>query len=286
VAELHGIEGDAKRGVRIGAMTTLSEICANPMLHDAYPGFVRAVASISSPVLRNMGTIGGNVCLDTRCTYYNQNEEWRRSIDYCMKEQGKICWVATKSVRCWAISASDSAPLLCALGATVRLVSKQGERDIPLTALYHDDGIAYLTMRRDELLTHVVLPPAGKVRSTYWKLRRRGSIDYPVLGVGIAMTLEKKHVHDVQIYLGAVVSAPAAAREASDFLRGKPASIENIAQAASLARRVGTPLDNTDYEIPWRGQMIEAYVGGALRELAGLPLGMRAPAHGQWAVTR
>src|SRR6185369_2841350 len=120
----------------------------------------RAVASISSPPLRNMGTIGGNLCVDTRCTYYNQTEDWRRSIGYCMKAEGDICWVATSSPLCLAHAASDSAPILCALGATVVLVSKEGEREIPLPELYHDDGIHYLTKRPDEILSEIRLPAA------------------------------------------------------------------------------------------------------------------------------
>jgi 4-hydroxybenzoyl-CoA reductase subunit beta len=243
---------------------------------------VRAVASLSSPVLRNMGTIGGNLCLDTRCTYYNQNEEWRRSIDYCLKEQGGTCWVATKSARCWAISASDSAPLLCAIGARVRMVSKRGEREIALSDLYQDDGIDYLRMQRDELLTEVILPKVDDTKnsgtkSTYWKLCRRGSIDYPVLGVGAALTMDGNVVRDVQIYLGAVVSAPTLAADACDFLRGEKLSEEAIAEAATKARQVASPLSNTDYEIPWRKEMVGRYVEGALRELAGMPALIHPP---------
>ena len=212
VADLRGIVGKPGEEIRLHAMTSLTDITSSALLRKHYPGLVRAVGSISSPVLRNMGTIGGNVCLDTRCTYYNQSEEWRRSINYCLKEQGEICWVATKSARCWAINASDSAPLLCAIGAKVRLLStRQGTRELPLAELYQDDGINYLQMQRDELLSEVVLPAtngsSNGFRSTYWKLRRRGSIDYPVLGVGTALWMDGDVVADVRIFLGAVVSA-------------------------------------------------------------------------------
>ncbi|MCI0652202.1 MAG: FAD binding domain-containing protein, partial [Planctomycetes bacterium] len=122
IRELRGVRGDAGKEMRIGATTTLSEVAAHSALRKAYPALARAVASISSPLLRNMGTLGGNLCLDTRCTYLNQTEEWRRAIDYCMKAEGEICWVAPGSPRCWAVSSSDSAPILSAIGARVRLV--------------------------------------------------------------------------------------------------------------------------------------------------------------------
>ena len=286
VQELRSTQGKPGDEIRLGAMTSLTEITSNALLREHYRGFVRAVGSISSPVLRNMGTIGGNLCLDTRCTYYNQNEEWRRSIDYCLKEQGGTCWVATKSARCWAISASDSAPLLCAIGAKVRLVSKRGEREIFLHELYQDDGIQYLRMQRDELLTEVILPKVNGTKSTYWKLRRRGSIDYPVLGVGAALSMDGNVVKDVQIYLGAVVSAPTLAKDACDFLRGEKLTEESIAEAATKARMVASPLSNTDYEIPWRKEMVGRYVEGTLRELAGLPALVHAPVDGMWALQR
>ena len=190
VKDLHGVSGTPQEGLRIGAMTTLTQVARHELVHKHYPILSRAILSISSPVLRNMGTLGGNLCLDTRCTYYNQNEEWRASIDYCMKEAGQTCWVAPSSQRCWAISASDSAPLLCAEGAEVELVSHEGTRRIPLTDLYQDDGIAYLTKRRDEILTAVYLKPAATRQSSFWKLRRRGSIDFSVLSVAPALELD------------------------------------------------------------------------------------------------
>ena len=156
VVSLMGIPGlagvDVNGEVHIGATTLLADVVRHPAIQERYPALAEAVNSISSPPLRHMGTLGGNLCVDTRCTYYNQTEDWRRSIDYCMKAEGKICWVATSSPRCWAHTASDSAPMLCALGAKVKLLSTQGERAIPLEDLYRDDGISYLTKRQDEIL--------------------------------------------------------------------------------------------------------------------------------------
>ena len=138
-----------------------------------------------------MGTIGGNVCLDTRCTYYNQNEEWRQSISYCMKADGKICWVAPSSPRCWAVQSSDSAPMLWR-SAPSRLVSTAGERADPIASLYHDDGMAYLAKRRDEIVTEIVVPapPTPRCRTAFFKLRRRGSIDFGVLSVAVPLWMD------------------------------------------------------------------------------------------------
>ncbi len=275
---LRGIHTKDDGRVVIGALTTLTEICQDSALASRYPGFVRAVQSISAPALRNTGTIGGNLCLDTRCTYYNQTEEWRQSIDYCMKERGEVCWVAPGSSRCWATSATDSAPILCALDAQVRLVSAEGERTIRLEDMYVDDGISYMSKRRDEILAEIILPQAREVRSTYWKLRRRGAIDFPVLGVGVALRLnDQQVVEDCRIFLGAVRSAPVSAEKAADHLIGKVVTEEVIAEAARLARQPATPLDNTDFVANWRKAMVERYVDGALRELAGLEAKTRPP---------
>src|ERR1700688_386502 len=200
IPELAGIRDGADGGngaaaadpgaVRIGATTLLDGVARHPLIAGRHPALATAVASISSPPLRNMGTLGGNLCVDTRCTYYNQTEEWRRSIDYCMKAEGSICWVATSSPRCWAHSASDSAPMLCALDASVLLASARGERAVPVADLYRDDGIDYLARRPDEILAEIVLPAGSsrdRCRSAFWKLRRRGSIDFAVLSVAAAV---------------------------------------------------------------------------------------------------
>jgi 4-hydroxybenzoyl-CoA reductase subunit beta len=266
--------------VRIGATTLLDDVARHPLVAGRYPALATAVASISSPPLRNMGTLGGNLCVDTRCTYYNQTEEWRRSIDYCMKAEGSICWVATSSPRCWAHSASDSAPMLAALGASVRLASAQGERVVPVADLYRDDGIDYLARRPDEVLAEIELPaeaaagPEG-CHSAFWKLRRRGSIDFAVLSVAAAVWTDAAgDISRARIYLGAVGSAPVAADAAAKLLVGRPlralaADQELLAAAGRLVRKVATPMDNTDFQAQWRGVMAARYAEAALRELAG-----------------
>jgi len=269
--------------IHIGGTATLGNIIRDDTIRERFPAFANAVASISSPPLRNMGTIGGNLCVDTRCTYYNQTEEWRRSIDYCLKEEGEICWVATKSPRCWAHTASDSAPILCALGATVKLVSASGAREIPLAAMYVDDGIDYLSKRPDEILTELVVPgssDASHCRSAFWKLRRRGSIDFATMSVAAAVWLDDNEtVTRASLYLGAVGSAPMPVAEAAAVLVGKRITAEGIEEIARAAHQVARPLDNTDFAPSWRGKMTEKYATAALREIAGLPQERMQPRH-------
>ena len=271
VAELRGIHVNGD--VRIGAMETLTDVERHPAVASRFPALARAVGWISSPVLRNMGTIGGNVCLDTRCTYYNQNEEWRQAISYCMKAEGKICWVAPSSPRCWAVQSADSAPMLVALGARVRLVSAAGSREIPVEALYRDDGMEYLTKRPDEIVCEIVVPgesDTSQLRTAFFKLRRRGSIDFGVLSVAIALRMEGDVVAAARIVLGSIASLPSSADDAAAELVGRPLSEDSIRAAAAKTRSATTPMDNTDLDPRWRGQVTPVYVERTLREAAGL----------------
>ena len=274
LSRLHELrEVHANGDLRLGAMATLTSVERHAAVRERFPALARAVAWISSPVLRNMGTIGGNVCLDTRCTYYNQNAEWRQSISYCMKAEGKICWVAPSSPRCWAVASADSAPMLVALGARVQLVSTAGERVIPIAALYHDDGMAYLTKQRDEIVTEIVVPGASDAahcRTAFFKLRRRGSIDFGVLSVAVALWMDGEFVRDARVVLGSIASLPSSADEVAKALIGQELTAETIAAAAAKARSAATPMDNTDLDPRWRGQVTPVYVERTLREAAGL----------------
>jgi 4-hydroxybenzoyl-CoA reductase subunit beta len=253
----------------IGAGLTLAELAANPQIRSSYPGLWQAVAQIATPHLRNMGTIGGNLCLDTRCTYYNQNYEWRKAIDFCMKRDGATCWVATSSPRCLAVSSTDSAPMLQALGASVTLVSAAGRREIPVAELYANDGISYLTRRPAEILTSISLPNPSGWRSVYWKLRRRGAIDFPVAAAAVAAQLDGSRVTTIRIVLGAVASRPLEASRAMEVLVNQPLSEELIEQAAVAAGDIAKPMDNTDFELVWRKRMVRTLVANALKEVRG-----------------
>src|SRR5207244_4220391 len=231
IPELAGCEMRDARCV-VGSCMTLTDLSASPPVRRSAPAVAHAAELVSTPLLRNMGTLGGNLCLDTRCNYYNQSYEWRKSIDFCMKEDGKICWVAPSSPRCWAVSSSDVAPVMVAIGAEYRLVGPNGERIVPAGRFYHNDGINYLTKQPDEILVDVRLPAPNGWDAVYRKLRRRGSFDFPVLGVAAWVQWKGKRVSEARIVLGGVASYP-----------------QEV--AADAAYQPSKPMDNTDFDLSW-----------------------------------
>ena len=276
VGEARGIDIDGS--LRLGALATLTEVAEHASLRVRWPSVARAAGLVSSPLLRNAGTIGGNLCVDTRCNYYNQTEFWRASIGYCMKKDGDICLVAPGSKTCWALSSSDTAPVMISLDAEVTLVGPEGERRTPVAALYAADGIDYLAKRREEVLTQIHVPDRTGWTATYRKLRRRGSIDFPIVGVAAAARLGPgRVVEDSRIVLGAVHTHPVEAVDAQVFLRGRPLDAETIELAAGIAYKPAKPLDNADLVYSWRKRMVRVEVARALRELAGLPTGDLPP---------
>jgi 4-hydroxybenzoyl-CoA reductase subunit beta len=279
---LRGLRGAdaivANGGLRLGALATLADLAAHPAVRSRWPVVARAAGQVASPLLRNAATIGGNLCVDTRCNYYNQSEFWRASIGYCMKKDGDVCLVAPGSKTCWALSSSDSAPVLIALDASVVLAGPEQDREIPVARLYGPDGIQYLAKRPEEVLAEIRVPDRRGWRAVYRKLRRRGSIDFPLLGVAVAVRLGGGVVEEARIVLGAVHTHPIEATEAVAFLLGRPLDAETIDAAARLAAKPAKPLDNADLVYSWRKRMVRIEVGRALRELAGLDTGDPPPA--------
>ncbi len=268
IAALKHISGTPEQGMRVGAGVTLTTLANHPIFIEHYAALAAAAGLVSTPQLRNMGTIGGNVLLDPRCNYYNQTEFWRHSIGYCMKKEGDVCLVAPGSPRCWAISSADTAPVLVSLDAQVRLVSVRGERVIPVRELFRDDGMNPYTKASDEILSEIILPPAGDWRSVYVKLRRRGSFDFPILGVAVALRFAAdRTVTEARITLGAVASHPVEATEAAQKLVGQPLSPELIDAVAVAAAKRAKPLDNADLTINYRKQVTPVFVRRALSQL-------------------
>jgi len=266
--ELNQISGDAKSGLRIGASITLTDICDHPLINQAYPVIAQAARTISTPILRNMGTIGGNLLLDTRCNYYDQNYEWRKGINFCLKKDGDICWVAPGSAKCWAVQSSDLVPVMVAIGAKLRFVSTLGERVIDATGLYNDDGIDYQRKRPDELLVDIQLPATNGWRASYKKLRRRGAFDFPVLGVAaFVKTGTSGAVEQARVVLGGIAPSPIEVQEAGQQLIGQPLTEESMRASAEAAYVKARPLDNTDFVNNWRKQMTREYTLRALRDL-------------------
>jgi 4-hydroxybenzoyl-CoA reductase subunit beta len=231
-----------------------------------------AAGTISTPILRNMGTIGGNLLLDTRCNYYDQNYEWRKGINFCLKKDGDVCWVAPGSSKCWAVQSSDLVPVMVAIGAKFRLASTLGERVIDAIGFYNDDGIDYLKKRPDELLVDIQLPPLNGWRASYQKLRRRGAFDFPVLGVAAWVQIDSSSggelpVKNARIVLGGIAPSPLEVKEAADALVGGPLDADHIQAAAEAAYTKARPLDNTDFVMNWRKQMTRQYTLKALQQL-------------------
>jgi 4-hydroxybenzoyl-CoA reductase subunit beta len=255
---------------RIGACLTLTDIAEDPRFRNGLTALAQASALVATPHIRNMATLGGNLCLDTRCNYYDQNYEWRKAINFCLKKDGDTCWVAPSSSKCVAVSSTDTAPALIALGARVRLISRSGEREVALADLYNNDGIHYIKRRPDEILAEVLLDSLHGWKSTYWKLRRRGSFDFPVLSVAAAARFSTQGVvEEARIVVGSAASRPLVASEASKSLLGRSLNPESIAEAAALAARIAKPLDNTDFDMTWRKRVTAEFVTYALRELRG-----------------
>ncbi|MFQ5594329.1 MAG: FAD binding domain-containing protein [Anaerolineae bacterium] len=267
--------GTSGRGSwRIGPMAHIADLARNRRLASDYPALTTAAGYVASPPIRNAATIGGNLCVDTRCTYYDQTEHWRRSINYCLKKDGDTCWVAPGSPRCWAVSSSDTAPVLVALDATLRLVSAASERTISVADLFGTEGIDYVAGKRhDEIIADIFLPPADGRKSHYFKLRRRGAWDFPILGVAISFKLdEAQRVVDPRVVLGAVESFPVRVKAAEAVLAGQPLTDEVIEEAAALCRKPARPLDNTDLTLYYRSQMVPVHVR---RVLEGMRNGQR-----------
>ncbi len=261
IAELRYIKFDARDGLEIGALTTLTDIAESRIVQSQYPALAQAAAAISTPQLRNMGTIGGNICLDTRCNYYNQNLDWREALGYCMKKDGDVCRVAPASPKCVAVNSSDTAPVLQAFDARVELTGSKGVREIPIADFFLDDGIRAWARAADEIVTRVRIPaPKSTTRSAYRKMRLRNSFDFPILGVAaVVATDDQGTCTGARIVLNAVGSKPAEAPGAAAALVGTRLDAGALDAAAEAAYATGKPLDNTSGSIPYRKRLLRVF---------------------------
>ena len=260
-------------GCFVDAGVTLSAASRDKHLRDSFPGYAEAAGLVSSPPLRNAGTIGGNLCVDTRCNYYDMSYEWRKAAGFCLKKDGDICLVAPSSPRCWAVSSSDTAPMAIALEGAVSLTGPDGERELPVAALYRDDGIEYLAKQPAEVVTGLRLHAAPNLRTAYVKLRRRGSIDFPIAGAAVAAWLDGDTVTRCRVVLSAVASHPLEAPAAGAFLAGRKLDRETVREAAEIASKPAKPLDNADLSHFWRKRMVRVVVEQALARISDQPRG-------------
>ena len=252
----------AEGGLHIGAMTTLSHIERSRDIAKTFPVLHEAVKTVASPVLRNMGTIGGNICLDTRCLWYNQSLAWRKSCGFCIKKDGDLCHVAPGGTKCWAAFSADTPPALLCLEAEIEIASVRGIRRMPLSELYTNVGDNRMKLAKDELITRVILPArTAGWRGAYRKLRVRGSIDYPLAGVAVALQANGS-VSNARVAITGVNPAPLLIH--SDILSGKQLSDDLAAQVADAAARTAKPLTTSALTPEYRREMVRVFTRRAL----------------------
>ena len=265
VAAMKGIRPSADGGVEIGALASLREIERSTFLRQHYPVLSEAAATVASPVLRNMGTIGGNICLDTRCLWYNQSLTWRKGCGFCIKKDGDLCHVAPGGTKCWAAFSGDTPPALLCLNAQIEIANAGGTRRIPLHEFYTGLGDNYRTLQPNELVTRVFLPASSAgYRGVYRKLRVRGSIDYPLAGVAVVMKRSNGHIADARVGITAVNPAPLLVKGASEMLAGKTLD-EALAEAVGdLAAKTAKPLTTSALTPEYRREMIRVFTKRAV----------------------
>jgi 4-hydroxybenzoyl-CoA reductase subunit beta len=268
VSELRGIYATPRGGVTIGALTTLAAIEHSPLVRREYPVLYHATKTVASPVLRNMGTLGGNICLDTRCLWYNQSLQWRKSCAFCIKKDGDLCHVAPGGTKCWAAFSGDTPAALLCLDAEIEIASAAGIRRVKLSEFYTGLGDNYRKLAANELLTRVFLPAssAGR-RGVYRKLRIRGSIDYPLAGVAVVLKQSNGHIEDVRIGLTAVNPAPVLVKGATELLAGRHMTEEWAEAAGVLAAQTAKPLTTSALTAEYRREMIRVFTKRAVLSL-------------------
>ena len=265
VGELRGIRRVQGDGIEIGALTTLSAIEHSAIIRKDYPVLYEAVKTVASPVLRNMGTLGGNVCLDTRCLWYNQSLLWRKSCGFCLKKDGDLCHVAPGGNFCWATFSGDTPPALLCLGAEVEIAGPQGLRRTTLSEFYVNDGIVRLHLAANEIVTRVHLPEAtAGWRGSYQKLRVRGSIDYPLAGVAVALKMKSGRVEDARVAITALNPAPFLVKDADAHLIGVAPNEEIAERIGELAARTAKPLTTSALTPEYRREMARVFTKRAV----------------------
>ncbi len=267
ISELRGIS-EKRDALVIGALTSLSAIEHSNIIRRDYPVLAEAAATVASPVLRNMGTLGGNICLDTRCVWYNQSLSWRKACSFCIKKDGDLCHVAPGGSKCWAAFSADTPPALLCLGADLEIVGPNGARRVALKDFYTNVGDAQMRLAKDELLTRIFLPAASAgYQGTYRKLRVRGSIDYPLAGVAVALKRTNGTTADARMAITAVNPAPLLVPRVTELLTGKPLNEELAVAAGDIAAKTAKPLTTSALTPEYRREMVRVMTKRALLDL-------------------
>ena len=266
VAELRGIREDGG-AFELGALVTLRELESHAGVRAAHPALATAAGLVASPQVRAMGTVGGNLCLDTRCTYYNQTFFWREALGFCLKKDGALCHVVPQGRRCVAAHSSDVAPVLVALGAQVEIASPAGRRWLDVNGFFVGDGLHNNVLVPGELVTRVRVPAAARgLFGAYRKLRPRGAIDFPMLSVAVAARGSRARVESLRVVVGALGARPRLVGGLDDVVAGRAADEALFADVASVAHQQCRPLANVPYDADWRHEMVKVHVIRALRD--------------------
>jgi len=270
INELKGIIYEEGEGLKVGAMTSLRQIRQDPFIAKHYGALSQAAAAVGTPQIQRMGTLGGNLCLNTRCYFYNQSSSWRKHRPVCLKMGGDVCHVVSKGKKCYAVFSADTPPALIALNARVKLVSMKGARSISVKDLYTGDGKEPIALHPGEILTEIQLPPVTQQVSIYLKYRIRKAIDFPLVGVAAQIGLNGRgdKYDEAKIILNAVGPAPIEVSEAETYLKNSLLNHEVIGKAAEMAAHVAHPVANVDSTPTYRRKMVGILTRKALGELA------------------
>ena len=264
--ELRGVAVEPDGTLAIGAMTTLETIESHPLVVARAPGLAQAAHAVAGPTQRTMGTLGGNVCLDTRCVWINQTHFWRKSLGFCLKKDGTVCHVIEGGKTCVAAASNDTATLLCALGATLVIRSVRGARTVAIRDYYKGDGVFNQRLEPDELLAQVRVPAprrsGGATWSGYAKLRARNSIDFPKLSIAAAFTTDAAGaIDDATLVVSAIAATPRVIGGIAELARGgRHDDLALLARIGERAQKVTVPLTNIDGDTAWRREMVPVFV--------------------------
>ena len=275
VVSLGGIEGldfvrEDQGALEFGPRVTLARLAADPLLLRELPALTKAAGLVAGPQLRNMGTLGGNLCLDTRCTYYNQTYFWREALGFCLKKGGTVCHVVPAGKRCVAAHASDVAPVLIAFEAEVEIGNVDGRRTLPIDAFFVADGVHNNVLTPGDVVTTIRVPAAARhTRSGYQKLRPREAIDFPMLSVAFAARVSNGVCETARLVVSAIAAKPRMIGGVDAVVRGRPLEAGLAAELGELAHRQCHPLINVPYDADYRRAMVPVYVRRAVLEAAG-----------------
>ena len=263
------IASDADFGLRIGPLTTLRSVSRSPLVKEKFPILAEAAGRVASPLIRNSATIGGNIGLDSKCWYYNQSAQWRKTFDPCLKRGGNVCYVVEGGKRCFSVFCADTAPALIVLNAEIDLVSGRGKRTLALEKFYTGKGEKVNELAPDEVISEIRIPnPTAGTGTAFLKLATRGSIDYALVDVAVRLTREPKNGHcgEAKICVAATGPGPVLAKEAAQALKGQELGDDVLTTAGEAAVKETRYISSVWTSVAYRRKMIKALVKKAVRE--------------------